>query len=309
MRLELSDLDSQVDDGVYPTPDSLRTTPGTPGDIYSSSRRGMGERKDSGILTSPDGAMPSAPEDDRGWSQDFGARDSDFHDPEAGSESSFRTADSAGSEISDVKSDDTDLLIIQSTQSMEPVMSSDTDTRTLVSTPDSSSTTYIMAQLDQTLPGYRPPEDSPDSSSTPTLVGADSYGRLNYPSAERLQLARSTGDGTYSEMSTPTLLHTASVESRTTLVGSTTTGYTQVTPGTPGYSQGTPRSGATRLTPRGAESEDPRSLSVYTPGSATQVLPFIAQYASVRFCKLKSFFVMSLYRLDYVLLAKWCKGC
>ena len=158
MNLDLGDVSDQSDTGVFPTPTSLLTTPGTPGDVFFQ-QTPLRERKDSGILTSPEGPAPSRVEDvrpsksDPSWSTDL---------------------------ISPVssRSDDTDALLIESTRSMEPQVSSDTsDTATLVSDTDSGSTTYLLAQTDQTLPGYIPPGDTPESTSTPSLVGADVYAR------------------------------------------------------------------------------------------------------------------------------------
>ena len=164
MNLDLGEVSDQSDTGVFPTPTSLLTTPGTPGDAFFMQAPSR-ERTDSGILTSPEGPGPARLEDIRASVTSTSTRSAEIISPVSSSSFSLR-------------SDDTDVLLIESTRSMEPRVSSDTsDTATLVSDTDSSSTTYLLARADQTLPGYVPPGGTPDSTSTPSLVGADAYAR------------------------------------------------------------------------------------------------------------------------------------
>ena len=169
MNLDLGEV-SDPDTGVFPTPTSLLTTPGTPGDVFFRQAQ-YGERKDSGILTSPEGPVPSRLEEMR-------ASVTSASDP------SFRSTEIASPVSSSgfsLRSDDTDVLLIESSRSIEPRVSSNaSDTATLVSDTDSSSTTYLLARADQTKLGYIPPGDTPDSTSTPSLVGTDPYARAQY---------------------------------------------------------------------------------------------------------------------------------
>ena len=179
MNLDLSDVSDHSDTGVFPTPSSLLTTPVTPVDIFYQQAQ-YGERKDSGILTSPEGPIPSRPKDVGTWSRGSGSitSASDF------SERSMEIMSPMSSSGFSVRSDDTDVLLLEPACDMEPRVFSDaSDTATLVSDTDSSNTTYLLARADQIVPGYVPPGDTPDSSSTPSLVGADSYGRLQYAGA------------------------------------------------------------------------------------------------------------------------------
>ncbi len=56
MSLDLGDLSDQSDTGVFPTPSSLLTTPGTPGEVLFRRE----DRKDSGVITSPESPAPAA---------------------------------------------------------------------------------------------------------------------------------------------------------------------------------------------------------------------------------------------------------
>ena len=164
MNLDLGEVSDQSDTGVFPTPTSLLTTPGTPGEAFFMQAPSR-ERTDSGILTSPEGPGPARLEDTRASVTSTSTPSAEVISPVSSSSFSLR-------------SDDTDVLLIESTRSTEPQVSSDTsDTATLVSDTDSSNTTYLLARLDQTLPGYVPPGGTPDSTSTPSLVGADAYAR------------------------------------------------------------------------------------------------------------------------------------
>lgn len=54
MNLDLNDVSEPPDTGVFPTPTSVLTTPGSPGDgVYK-----MAEREDSGLPMSPEGPAP-----------------------------------------------------------------------------------------------------------------------------------------------------------------------------------------------------------------------------------------------------------
>ena len=222
MNLDLSEESDQADTGVFPTPSSLLTTPGTPGDVFFR-QVPYGERKDSGVLTSPEGPLLSRLEDMGVYvtsPSDSSLRSTDIASPVSSSGFSLR-------------SDDADALLRESTRSMEPRVSSDaSDTATLVSDTDSSSTTYLLARADQTKPGYVPPGHTPDSTSTPSLVGADLYGRPQYEG--QVPYLESSVDRPY--------------------VPTQTTGYPA--------GQDIPQV-------RGPSTEtEPRTLSVYTPGSS-----------------------------------------